>query len=173
MAAQTWNWKFEDEGRTRTNKKWICVSNLAMGGWKVHDAALAIDASLAGITDTPVPEVAMINLGINDVLNSPFTAEADLKTDYLYIVDAITAKWASIPIYLMLPGALNFPDRGAQLRQWIADIVALRTNLHVGPNESIFLENSDNYATLTTDGTHPTADGYTLTAQLWASAIGI
>jgi lysophospholipase L1-like esterase len=53
------------------------------------------------------------------------------------------------------------------LAGWIDDIVALRSDCHVGPDERVFLENGDDGATYTGDGTHPNAAGYQLTADEW------
>jgi len=127
-------------------------------------AAAGIDDSLAAYSGS-TPELAMINFGANDVNSLP--AENTWKTNYLYLVDAIHTKWEGIKIYLMYPWERDEDVDCATLKQWINDILPTREFLYAGADESVFLENGDDGATYTADGTHPNGQGYDLTAQKW------
>ena len=43
---------------------------------------------------------------------------------------------------------------------------------HLGPDERAFLENGDDGVTYTTEGVHPNAAGYALTAAQWQAVMG-
>jgi lysophospholipase L1-like esterase len=142
---------------------------LAAGGKTVALCAAEIDAELA--TRTDVPDHVLINLGANDADDG--VTEGDWKTGYAYILDAVHAKWPNANIYLMRPWRRDNDAVCDDFATWIADIIADGRSSWAfeGPDERVFLENGDNGTTYTTDGTHPTAAGYTLTAEQWVSVI--
>lgn len=141
----------------------------ATSGWTVADVAAGIDAALAARSGNP--EFVLINLGANDAAAMP--AEADYKTNYLYILDAIHVKYASAQIYLMRTWRRGLGTESNTLAGWIADIVSSRSSfVHLGPDERVFLENGDDGVTYTAEGVHPNAAGYTLTARQWRYAMG-
>jgi hypothetical protein len=134
--------------------------NWAVGGTDIAEAATAIDGWLAGHTLNPNKDrnVFLINLGI---LVSAGETETSFKTNYLYIIDAIVAKYPNAQIYLSRPWSSAQPARCNIMAGWIADIVSSRsTNALLGDDERVWLEGGDNGATNTYDGLHYSAAGH-------------
>lgn len=149
---------------------------IATSGWEVVDVRNRIDSDLALRNDTP--EYILINLGSNDLV-APMTSESAFKTDYLYILDALHAKWPTAEIYLAKPIRLNAAPPStpsadsATLATWIDDIVAARPSFaYAGVVEATTLEGGDSYVTRMGDNTHPTAAGYVAMAAAWQAILG-
>jgi lysophospholipase L1-like esterase len=80
--------------RTLTGGLWRELpARYAVGGLTTAAAAAGIDAQLASRTDTPY--YVLILLGANDLS----AVEADWKTNYRYILDAVHTKWSAAKIY--------------------------------------------------------------------------
>jgi lysophospholipase L1-like esterase len=148
----------------------------ATSGWEVADVKNRIDSDLELRNDTP--EYILINLGSNDLI-APMTSESAFKTDYLYILDALHAKWPTAEIYLAKPIRLNAAPPStpsadsATLATWIDDIVAARPSFaYAGVVEATTLEGGDSYVTRMGDNTHPTAAGYVAMAAAWQAILG-
>lgn len=142
----------------------------ALGGATVASKLATIETDLGAVVRTP--EIALLNLGANDVNSLP--SEAQWTADYLATLDAIHARWPACQCYIMRPWRRGYASQCNSLATWIAAIVAARSSFaHLGPDERVFLENGDDGATYTTDGTHPNAAGYALTAVQWRSVIGV
>lgn len=143
---------------------WSDLGPISTTGWYVHDLKTNIDARLALITSTPAPEFALINIGVNDAAVLP--TEATFKSDFLYVLDALHAKWSSLPCYL----AHVFCDTNdarevncATVNIWIDYVINQRAFAHAGIDETSFLTG----ANLTADKVHPSIQGYTETARQW------
>ena len=118
------------------------------------------------------PDVILINVGVNDSYVIAFFKEQDWRHNYKFIIDLLRKKYGSIPIYLMRVWGRATPADCTTLDTWISYLVAKDINLHLGPDERIFLENGDNGVTYTADGVHPNAAGYQLTADQWRTVLG-
>ena len=167
--------------------KWETVDRIATVGRTVHTVKVSdIDARLALLDATPAPEYALINLGTNDA-GEAIGDGSTWVTEYQYIIDAIHTKWASCQVYLMRPyrpDFLNDPSVPydfatpiAAIKALIPDVISGRAWAHLGPDETVFLENGDGGATyinlVVGDCIHPLPPGYTLTAQQWKTALGL
>lgn len=147
----------------------VTHSTNATTGWTMANHAAAIDAYLASSTASPA--YILLNIGANDVAALP--AEGTWKTNAYYVLDAMHAKWPAAQVYMMRPWRRTEDVDCDTLATWISDVVTARSTFaHLGPDERDFLENGDNGVTYTTDGIHPTAAGYLLTAQQWAAVLG-
>lgn len=155
-------------------------SRLAASGNAVIDIKNGIDAKLTASTTRPT--YALINLGVNDVNGDAKDVDvlgfATWEANYGYILDAVHTKWPTTLIYLMRPGKrgdATIQDKLNRIRTiYIPDVISTRSTwAFLGPNESIFLENGDDYTTYTSDGIHPTPAGYALTAAQWQIALGL
>lgn len=132
-----------------------------------------VDADLAARSSDEWVTAVMVNLGANDVELAPFPVQATWETNLGYILDAFKAKWPLAQIYVMRPWRRGEAADCNTLAGWIANVLAARAAwAFVGPDERVFLEGGDDGVTYTTDGVHPNAAGYTLTAQQWATSLG-
>jgi len=143
---------------------------LDVGGYTLSNAKSVIDANLATRFDNPT--WALLNYGANDVTALP--TEAQWKSDLTYILDALHVKYPSMQVYIMRPWKRSEATDCNSLATWISDVVATRSSFaHLGPDERVFLENGDDGVTYTSDGIHPNAAGYALTAAEWKTVLGL
>lgn len=147
----------------------VTYTTNATAGWTMANHAAAIDAYLS--TATGNPSRILLNVGANDVATLP--TEATWKANALYVLDAMHTKWPAAQVYLMRVWRRTEDADCNTLAGWISDVVTSRSTFaHLGPDERVFLENGDNGVTYTTDGIHPNAAGYRLTAVQWATVLG-
>lgn len=154
---------------TATEKRWSEITRIAGGGWTVATCLADLSAYLDATEGTP--DYALINFGANDVGSLP--AKATWVANYIAICDALREKWSAVQVYLMRPWRRNYATECDTVADWIDEIVATRTWVHIGPDERVFLENGDDGATYTVDGIHPNAAGYALTAAQWQTVMGL
>jgi surface protein len=143
--------------------------NAGVGGATVLSIKDTIDATLAGITSSPVPFI-LINLGANDV-GGPDAAT--WKSRYQYIIDACHVKYPSALIYLSKVWRRGYVAECAAMAGYINDLVAANTGVcFVADNENVWLEGGDDGATMTTDGVHYSATGNTTKPPLIVTVLG-
>jgi lysophospholipase L1-like esterase len=185
-----WETPFESLVNTPA-ARWTRVATLAVAGRSVNVEKALIDAQLAALPASPAPEFCCINLGTNDVNgdapNDVYYGDAnedgaEWTAALQYIIDAVHTKWGSCAVYIMRPWK---PDQGGVDYQTkltviddtlIAAAITGRAWAHLGPDESVFLENGDGGATYIAplpDGIHPNTAGYTLTANQWKTTLGM
>jgi hypothetical protein len=134
--------------------------NWAVSGTTIADAASGIDGWLTGHTLMPNKDmnVFLINWGVIRDLDE---TEANFKSRYLYVIDAIKTKFPNAIFFLTYPWSGNVGTRPATIHPWIADVAAARSAyVFIGDDEAIWLEGGDNGATNTTDKTHYNAAGH-------------
>ena len=157
--------------------------------YATYGAGRPIDLALAAAVGTP--NYILCNLGVNDTRYEEGTAHSGAThggpfdfatwiTNYEYILDAFHTKWPNAQIYIMRPwcATADVPTRPADFGTMddtsIPAIIAARSSFcFLGPDERGFLQGSDNGATYTIDGVHPTPGGYQLTASQWKNMMGI
>jgi hypothetical protein len=138
-------------------------------GYDTTEMATIINDLIDTLTNES-PYRILINLGINDCPSMP--TEAAYKANYASILDALHAAFPTAKIICMIVWGRGYATECNTLANWQADVISTRSTwAKLGPDERIFLENSDDGATYTADGIHPTAAGYTLTAEQWKDAI--
>lgn len=150
---------------------WWIQDNFAVGGDDVGEALAHLDADLAGAVSTP--RWILINYGANDVKTLP--AENDAKAEWRTMLRAYHTKWPAATIGIMRVWLRGYDLECDDWNDWIDEIIAeseFADYCVAGPDERIFLENGDNGVTYTSDGTHPNAAGYALTAIQWQSVMG-
>jgi len=149
------------------------LKSLAQGGWMTSNVRAEIDAYLASMVEVEkVPEFVLINLGSNDVFYvhyGPLTYET-WSADMGYIMDAVHAKWPDARVLLARPFSTG-AEFGAAFDlyddTWIPAVIAPRSDwAGLGPDERAYL------VPYLADVTHPTAEGYQLTADEWQTAMG-
>jgi lysophospholipase L1-like esterase len=139
---------------------------MATAGHAVADRYATIDTDLVAYTE--VPDVVLLNFGVNDGA----ATEEDWKAQYGYILDQMHARWPNATLYVARWWSRGATARANTSAGWVADIVAARSGwCHLGIDERIFLENGDDGVTYTSDGTHPNAAGYELTATKWREVL--
>jgi lysophospholipase L1-like esterase len=148
----------------------ILVETMAVSGSSVASWRTTIDTYLAAYTGEPVESV-LVNLGANDVGSA--LAQATWEGQLGYILDAMNAKWPGVKVYVMRPWRRGYAAECNTLATWIANVVGARAAWAFdGPDERVFLENGDDGTTYTSDGIHPNAAGFALTAVQWQTALG-
>jgi hypothetical protein len=113
--------------------------NWALSGYDLAEAAAAIDNWLAlhSVDTNADKNIFLINLGIITAVGE---TEANFKSNYLYIIDAIRAVFANAEFYLTYPWSGNTGTRPATIKPWINDGIAARsTFVHAGDDESLWL----------------------------------
>lgn len=142
---------------------------LAVGGRKTSDFYASTAADIAGMTFTP--QEIIINLGANDVTGNVLAANWDRDTRY--IVNAYHTAFPAARISLTKiwrRGCMTAVGQAnALIDQMLIDYAPW---LVLGCNEALFLENGDDGATYTTDGTHPNDAGNELEASARFTALG-
>lgn len=152
-----------------SGQRWHEIARIGLSGYSVAALKDEIDARLSAIISAP--DYILLNLGRNNV---DYKTNATLwVSNYQYIIDAMHAKWPLAKVYLMRVGAQSEPTVWVSMGDvHIPLVIAGRVWAHLGPDERVFLEGGDDYATYTTDGSHPNRAGYTLTAVEWKTVIG-
>lgn len=145
------------------NHTWLNNIQVASGGTSVEDAAAAIEASLATAVMNQ-PTVAFCNIGANNLAG--LMDETSFKTNYLAWVDVIHTRHPGVAIYCDKPWRRTKTALSNTMAGWIDWIVTQREFLHHGLDERVWLENGDDGATYTVDGTHYSAAGQTKKAEL-------
>ena len=113
--------------------------NWALSGYDLAEAAAAIDGWLANHSvDTNADKnIFLINLGIITAVEE---TEANFKSNYLYIIDAIRTAFTNAEFYLTYPWSGNTGTRPATIKGWIDDVIAARSDyVHAGDDESVWL----------------------------------
>lgn len=149
------------------------VGVLGRNGATVASMKATVDADLAQMTgpDLVWMRHVLVNLGANDFAAMP--AEADYKTNLGYILDAIHTKWPNATVYVARAWTRGAGMAAANtLAGWTATVVGARSWAALGPDERVWLENGDDGATYTYDGTHYNAAGNTAAAAQWMTALG-
>lgn len=143
-----------------------------LGGGGTPSLRNTIDASLAAMNFTP--SYILWNMGANDAHpdNGYPPDETTWKNAVLYCWDALRTKWPSVTIKMMYVWRQAYPANCGVLDNWYADILPSRTFVSVAADERVWLENGDDGATYTGDGTHYSAAGNQKAADLWRAAMG-
>lgn len=179
-AAGTWLIVFGDS-KSDTGNSWhttlatkfqdargipLAYSIAAQAGRGIVNAAPSIVGFLSPINvNTDYPTV-ICNLGVNDFVGMP--SQATIETAYLTIVDAMKAKWPNVRVWLMRPWKQGYDAAADTMATYIGNVQSSRSSfVSLGPDERVFLRGSDNGASETTDGIHPSALGQTLYANEW------
>ena len=143
------------------------VDHEGHGGWRIDQITAKVETWLA----TEQPDVVLLKIGTNDVLQSYDMANAPRRLSELLDRIATAAPSASILVSTITP--LADTRQNDKVRTFNAALPAI-VNDKVGAGSDVELV--DNYAALTTDdlldGTHPDAGGYGKMATVWYSALG-
>ncbi len=123
---------------------------LATAGWRVTNLRAGVAAWIAGATTAP--EFVLVDIGAND-WNAPATSQATYEADLAFVLDAIHAAWAAVPIRVSIPWKLNFDAQADATAGWITTVLSTR-----GPwaaqadDERVWFK--PNVATYSDDGVH-------------------
>jgi len=164
-----WTQSLQTALASATGNVWQ-VQNAGVGGATVASARAAITTTLATYPD--VTEWVLCNWGAND-WSGGLPAEATWEADYEAILDAIHAKWPTVPVYIMRPWDRGHDADAAIVSGWITTIQAARSSfVTIGPDEAVWLKGADNGATMTVDGVHYSAAGNTEVVNQWRTVMG-
>jgi lysophospholipase L1-like esterase len=145
-----------------------------IGGYKVAQMLAYATTHLPNETQTP--HYITINLGINDTAGALPINGDQWKADYGALLDLLHAKWPDAKIGLMRVGKRTVDANvitaiTSMDDVWIPQLIAARPYCFLGPDERVFLEAGDDYASLTVEGVHPNHAGHVETANQWYAAI--
>lgn len=149
--------------------KWKAYASIATEGYNVALTQDYIDAQLAAHTGNP--DYVLCNLGANDATGT--VNETTWKADYQYIIDAVHTKWPNAKIYLAKAWRRNYTTNCNTLAGYIDDLVAANPGVcFAGHDERVWMENSDDGATMTTEGTHYSPTGVAELLNQWETVLG-
>lgn len=137
-------------------------------GWRVDN----IDDQIVGWIQTYQPDVVLLMVGTNDVLQNYDLENAPARLDHL-VTDILTAGVKYVFVSSILP--LSDPDLNQKANVYNSAISDLMlTRQHNG--EHIIWVDQDGDSGVTPsdlgDGIHPNAPGYGKVADLWFQALG-
>lgn len=132
----------------------------------IASSIASILASMSGLD----ADWLLLNLGANDFVAG--TSQAAYETAMGQILDAAKVKWPNLQASVMRPWRRGYDAEAASMAGWVSNVTSTRAWAHVGPDEAVFLKGADDGATYTSDGVHPNAAGYALTATQWQTAMG-
>lgn len=165
-----WQDWLKDYATGKSGDLWTELTAIAASGATTSQMKGTIDADLAAAAGTP--DFILYNLGVNDTASLP--VEATFKANVLYIWDAMHIAYPDAAIYVMRVWNQSEPANCATLNGWLDDCIAMRSFAYAGPDEQIWLENGDDGARMTTDGTHYSGIvGKMACAEAWVVALGI
>lgn len=125
--------------------------------------------------NVPITDI-LINIGINNISDG---ALADVTADLTWIVETLHTAYPSARIFIMRVGrdATGHPTWPAKLTTlndtYIANVISAHASYcFAGPDERVWMEGGDNYATYTDDGVHPNAAGRIVSATQWQTSMG-
>lgn len=145
------------------------VMPLAVSGYTVAQLATYVSSNISSVDgDT---ELIWINIGVNDAAGT-LPAEATWKANLQSIISDFHTQCPAADIYISRVWASSDPTDCATINGWINDVVALYAYVYAGDDESVWLENGDNGATYTSDGTHYNAAGNLEAANQRLAALG-
>ena len=143
-------------------------TGFAADGATIATIAAIVDAQLADASGSA--NIALINLGANDVVSLP--AEATWKANLTYVIDALLVKWPNVSVYVARPWRRNYATECDTLASWIAAVVGTYpSGVAVGMDERVWLEGGDDGATMTADGIHYGTAGQTAAAVQWEAVL--
>lgn len=164
--------------------RWLCdqVEQAVLRGCYDRPLRIGTGGATAAVIDTGmaanlatrnhVPNYILVNVGANDA--SGGTAQATFEAAYGSFLDKLHVKWPNALIYCMRVWVRGFAAACNNIdNTWIPNVLATRSWAFIGPDERVFLENSDDGATYTVDGIHPNRLGYILTASQWKTTLGL
>lgn len=137
-------------------------------GGTSSDLSTYVTAHLAG--EDLTAKYVLINIGANDIAGT--MVQATIQANFLNIIDLIHAKYPSANIYIAKPWRRTFGTNANTFAGYIDNVIGLRPFVQNGPDERTWLENGDDGATYTVDGTHYSDAGEIKNAQLWQSIMG-
>ena len=158
------------------------VEGLGVGGSTLgnHWNAIVNGTTEGGVTANELnlmpfaPEAVLFNLGTNDFGSwgtggFPEQWESRLGA----VLDAIHAKWAGAIVYVAIPAAQSaLAGPVAAVAAAIGRQVATRSYCRLGHDERSWLAAGDNFATMTSDGTHYSVAGAHELAAIWHGILG-
>ena len=146
------------------------IINSAVSGAGVQTIVNNLSFILS-LSNFPGSPVILINLGTDDFSAFNINYGATWIPVYLEIVDGVRIKWPLATFYIARPWMINNDANAVFANTWINTIVASRSGLFLGPDEAVYYKGSDNGASETVDGIHPSVLGETLIANAWQSVL--
>jgi lysophospholipase L1-like esterase len=139
---------------------------VAQFGWRADQ----VRDNISGPMDSLMPDVVMLNIGINDLFVGQSTEST--AAEISQIIDRLRSKNANVTVLLAL---LSPTDRVSnstlvEMNSLIAGIAQTRST-SVSAIRTVDLYTGFDHTVHTYDGTHPNAAGEALQAQRWFDAL--
>jgi hypothetical protein len=136
-----WDFMFQYRAQKRTGKMWSII-NVADGGNTLDSCVSQLPDSLAALDDEPQPDVALLNVGANDVENAFWMNETNWKNNLRNWIDTFHAKFPDTPIHVARTWREDYDDNCDLLATWIADVVAEYTFAFLGMDERVWFKDA-------------------------------
>ena len=163
--GNAWGTSFAERLHALDDRFFPVQQNGGIGGLNSRDGRTHVRAWLAGNPARFVP----VAFGTNDAWGQPNDLQA-YEQNIRYMLDAVLEA-GKIPVLPTIPYAAD-PHAGrctAQYNDVIHRIYADRSTLLHGPDLYTFFRTHPQY--LSTDGVHPSEDGYEAMRRLWAETM--
>lgn len=158
---------FQYRAQKRTGKSWSII-NIADGGNTLAMCVTQLPASLAALPDSPEPDVALFNVGANDVEGA--LIEATWKNNLRTYVETLHAKYPSTPIRIALIWREDEDADCDLLATWITAVAGEYAYTFVGMDERTWFKDHPElwYSGL---GTHYDGAGQIQCALQWETNV--
>jgi hypothetical protein len=145
---------------------------MAGGGLTTTTLKSYLQTNLASLGGNP--STICLNIGVNELgWGNEAVAEATFKSNLAWIIDAFVAKWPGVDVYVAYPWRQGFNVNAAIMKTWVDFVIATYgSSVFAGPDENVWLENGDDGATYTSDGTHYSIAGQFQCALEWMTVLG-
>lgn len=140
----------------------VSPGNKGLSGKTVADVAALIDGWMEVANYYPnMGNVVLINLGTNDYHAGYLPDSAQWVADYSYIINSIKTKFPNAEFFVSKLWRVGEDTYTTQtMANRVDAVIALHPDyIYAGDDERIWLENGDNGATMTSDGTHYSVAG--------------
>lgn len=167
-----WPHLLADALTTATSTKYVAREDIAVGGYSVTELLAYVPGQLALRNDSV--STICINIGANDI-PAP-TSQAQFETNLTALIDLLLVKYPTAEIYVAKIWRRSYPANVITINGYIDTVVASYSgvSVHLGHDESVWMEGGDDGVTYTSDGVHPKLDStvqpYVVTQ--WLTAMG-
>ena len=171
-TARSWHFRLLDLINTAPANVYCLKPNrIGISGITIEGMYARVDSDISAMAGYADPVAICINLGVNNVGTYP---NANFVPYYEYIINAYHTRFPTSKIYCARVWRQGYDSNCDSYDNiYLPQIVSDLPFVQYGPDERIVLKGSDNGATNTYDGIHPSAAGESDMAAGWKVSLGL